>query len=317
MAFLDKIKFIKHQLERELNTWELNNSEEYELDRKAGDLIRITHSIEKGLCISNPRLGFGHEKQEKMMALIQELENSDSKYYMEARLMAEGALKCYVDYHDEKGFSDEMIVEIKSFLKKRELPENILEYGGCTKIKKNDMLVSTTEIEKLFNTRHSIRNFSDEEVDHNLLRKAIILAQRAPSACNRQGVRVYVINHKDATVFKEWMNGTGGFEQAIKEFVLITAKRSVYMPHEINQYIVSASMYAAYLSLALHAYGLGACVVQRSVVINEKWERIRKILDIPGDEQAICLLGIGNLKDEYCVPVSHRLSEEVFVKFYK
>ena len=122
---------------------------------------------------------------------------------------------------------------------------------------------------------------------------------------------------KDATVFKEWMNGTGGFEQAIKEFILITAKRSVYMPHEINQYIVSASMYAAYLSLALHAYGLGACVVQRSVVINEKWERIRKILDIPGDEQAICLLGIGNLKDEYCVPVSHRLSEEVFVKFYK
>ena len=316
MRFLNKFKFIKHQLEGEIEAYNLNNSDEYSLDRKAGDLIRYTHSIEKGLSISNPRLGFGHEKQRIIMSLIQELEGVDSPYYRAAILMAEGALKCYVNFHREKGYSDAMMLEIEAFLNQRDLPDNILDYGGCITIKRSDMIQSISDCERLFNTRHSIRNFSEEEVDHEILLKSIHLAQRAPSACNRQGVRVYVINHKDADVFKEWLNGTGGFEQNIKEFILITAKRSVYMSHEINQYIVSASMYAAYLTLSLHTYGLGACVIQRNVVINDKWKDIQRMMEIPGDEQAICMLGVGNLKEEYQVPMSHRLSDDVFVKFW-
>lgn len=316
MEFLNKIKFIKHQLKQEVEAFNLNNSDKYILERKAGDLIRYTHAIEKGLCISNPRLGFGHEKQRIIMSLIEDLEGLDSSYYQEAILMAEGALKCYLNFHKEKGYSDEMILEIEAFLNSRDISNNILDYGGCITIKQNDMIQSISDCEKLFNTRHSIRDFSEDEVEHETLLKAIQLAKRAPTACNRQGVRVYVVNHKDADVFKEWLNGTGDFEKNIKEFILITAKRSVYKPNEINQYIVSASMYAAYLTLSLHTYGLGACVVQRNVVINDEWSNIRKMMKIQGDEQAICMIGVGNLKDEYLVPMSHRLSDGVFVNFW-
>ena len=69
---------------------------------------------------------------------------------------------------------------------------------------------------------------------------------------------------------------------------------------------MSASIFAAYLSLTLHTYGLGACIIQRAVVWTEEWEEIQKKYKIPLDEQAICVLGVGNLKDEFSVPVSHR-----------
>lgn len=96
---------------------------------------------------------------------------------------------------------------------------------------------------------------------------------------------------------------------------MITGKLSAYREDEINQYIVSASMYAAYLTLTLHLYGIGACVVQRPLIWDQTWENLRKKFDIDSDEQLICLLSIGELKDEMRVPESHRLSPDIVFKF--
>ena len=49
---------------------------------------------------------------------------------------------------------------------------------------------SRAYVENLFNTRHSIRQFGEDKVKIEDIKKAIELAQRAPSACNRQAVRV-------------------------------------------------------------------------------------------------------------------------------
>ena len=42
---------------------------------------------------------------------------------------------------------------------------------------------------------------------------------------------------------------------------------------------------------------------------NKKWAELAKGLMIPGDEQVVCALGIGNLKARYKVPVSYRFPE--------
>lgn len=314
MQILEKMKFFKHEMIRCNQAWEQLHDKSFEMNRKAGNLIRYTHSMEKGMSIAEPRLGFGHEKQRNMISLMEELRHSKDGFHQEAVMMAVSALRAYVDYHIAREYDDEMIRRIAEYLSTYSVSFDAKEYGGVMNVDREGMNVDREAAEKLFLTRHSIRDFEDSEVDESTLMCAVKLAQKAPSACNRQGVRVYIINHNHADALKKWTTGTGGFEKAIKEFILITAKQSVYDINERYQYIVSASMYAAYLSLTLHAYGLGACVIQRGVVFNEGWREVRDRLNIPKDEQVICILGVGNLKDRYVVPVSHRLREEVFIK---
>lgn len=45
----------------------------------------------------------------------------------------------------------------------------------------------------------------------------------------------------------------------------------------------------------------------------KKWKKLQKEFNIPSDEQIVLMLGIGILKDEYRVPVSHRLSVDKLV----
>ena len=159
------------------------------------------------------------------------------------------------------------------------------------------------------------RSFSNKPVNNKILKKAILLAQRAPSACNRQGVRVYVVDKYKAQNFIKQLKGIGGFAESLDKLILVTGKISSYKYNEINQFVVSASIFTGYLSLTLHAYGLGACIIQRSVVYNPKMEKIKKQFSIPGDEQVVCMIGVGNIEGKINVPTSHRIDIDEFSKF--
>lgn len=280
------------------------------------DIIRLVHSIEKGLSIENPRMGFGVAKIEELFNLADryiKIDKNDSEclYYVA------DALTSYIDFHQMNNFENEDIIKIRKKLDEfcGKLPKKENVYGGVEKLLLSDMNFNTSEIEKLFNTRHSIRDFSDTPVDDEKLRKAIRLAQRSPSACNRQGVRIYSVKGKDFVgQYGKSLDGIGGFASDVDTFLIITGKKSAYALHEKNQFIVSASMFAAYLTLTLHTYNIGACVIQRPLIPDENWHKYRKVKGIPSDEQLIMLIGIGNYKDECTVPLSKRFDID---KIYK
>lgn len=68
------------------------------------------------------------------------------------------------------------------------------------------------------------------------------------------------------------------------------------------------------MSLALHAYKIGACVIQRSIRDNEQWDSFRTVNNIPADEQIVVMIGIGAMKDMTTVPVSKRYKVEDIYK---
>ncbi len=288
-------------------------SENAILNASAAELIRNTHSIEKGLSIENPRLGFGHKKQMEMMGRIKTLYPSDSPYHYEACLMALGALSSYISYHKEHNYHDEFIDEIERFLNDYDSSE-FVSYGGTLSLSKKQMNFNTPEIEKFFSSRHSIRDFAQTPIDENNLRKAIALAQTAPSACNRQGVRTYILSHNKSLELARQLSGIGGFADSVDRFIMVTGKTSAYREDEINQYIVSSSIFAAYLSLTLHLYGFGACIVQQPVTWSKSWSELQNKYSIPEDEQIVCLLAVGNLKETFDAPVSHRIDIDEFCK---
>lgn len=288
----------------------------YNIDRLEADIIRGVHSIEKGLSIENPRLGFGVTKIMHLFTLAERYlkiakEDFECLYYVL------NVLETYLEFHEAKGFENSDIIEIR---KKLETFSNCLPpkegvYGGTEELLLSDLNLNVEEIEKLFYTRHSIRAFSGETVDDETIQKAIKLAQRCPSACNRQAVRVYSVKGSDfLEQYGKSLDGIGGFAQSVDKFLIITGKKSAYTLAEKNQFIVSSSMFAAYLTLTLHLYNVAACAVQRPLIATKDWERYKIAKGISSDEQLIMLIGIGKYKDKCTVPLSKRFSID---KIYK
>jgi len=280
-----------------------------------GEIIRNVHSIEKGLSLETPRKLFGYAKIIEMLHLVEQYFKMED-HSNTVILMAYDALKEYLSFHSKEK-NDAKIREIQKLMDEVfsgiSLPEHE-KHGGTYSIKSGHDENVFHEFQSLVNARHSIRDFSNESVPMEELRQAINVAFRCPTACNRQGVRAYILTGKNKDLLSDWVIGIGGFGDKVEKYILITGKLSEYREDEQFQYIVSASIFAGYLTLALEAKNIGCCVVQRPVLLCKKWRELQTQLNIPNDEQIVLMLGVGMKKEDYKVPVSYRLPYDELVK---
>ncbi len=278
----------------------------YQKNRLEAEIIRNVHSIEKGLSIQNPRPGFGLKKIREMFTLVEKY----LKCFGDEEIIyfVIDAVKEYLKKQQSMNFENEDILFIKQKLLEIQsiVGEHEGVYGGTLIYKKSDVNFKIDDIENFFKTRHSIRDFSTAPIDEENLIKAIKLAQSSPSACNRQAVRVYSIKPNSYMNIIGNLDGIGGFAESVERFLLITGVQSAYRAGEKNQFVVSAAMFASYLSLSLHAYGIGACVIQRSLIENKLFKKFKEVYNISEDEQVVVMLGVGKIKEETTVPVSRR-----------
>ena len=287
-------------------------------DRLSTELIRNTHSIEKGLSLKDPRPGFGRQKLKNMMTYIPVLAQSNQSFHKQAVQMALDCMRSYTQLQRTNNTADELTEEVERFLLQYPSDHAGSTYGGTKTITKEELTFDQEEIERFFRTRHSVRDFSGEPVDPEIIRKAIALAQTAPSACNRQGYRCYVITGHGRKEMQEWLHGVGGVQEAEgTAFILVTSKLSAYREGEAAQHPVSASIFAGYLALTLHLYGLGVCILQRSVSFSPQFHKLRSVFGAGADEHPVVVLCAGNLKEEFTVPVSHRMNPEDIAVFLK
>ena len=210
MGFKAKVRYFMNGANNHSHIYKILESKEYINERYYGELIRNVHSIEKGLSLSETRLGFGYKKIFEAFDIAKKLSQIDSEKYNEAITMFADAVKMYLDFHKENEYSDENILEIQRLFD-RNLKERIssdFNFGGMKLIKNH--ICSPDEkaiIDALFLNRHSVREFTGESIEPERLLKAIELAHHCPSACNRQGYRVHVIDKKDFSVFENWFDG--------------------------------------------------------------------------------------------------------------
>lgn len=293
----------------------IDNSKKFEDNRLEATVVRLTHAIEKGLCISKPRLGYGKDKIKVIINNINVLKSHNSEYGKNVTFfMAYDALNEYVDWHNKMAYSDETVEMVREWLKdNREYDRLDEKFGGTVRFERKQ--VDLQSVQNLFDNRHSSRAFIDKEIDRDDLKQAIQLANRYPSACNRQAVRLYVVNHKRRDCVEHWFNGKPGFWDDVKDFIMVCGKVSAYVPDEYQQYEVSAGIYIGYLTLALQAYGIGSCVIQREVISTKDGRAFASSLGIPEDEQLVCLLACGYQDETFKVPFSHRFSVDEMTKF--
>src|SRR5690606_18376889 len=107
-------------------------------------------------------------------------------------------------------------------------------------------------------SRYSIRKFADKPVDDDLLRRAIQVARKSPSACNRQAYRIHVYSGDKKNELLKMQGGSNGFIDSIDKVVLISGDYQKYFLTEMHMPYVDGSLFAMSFMYALHSLGVGS-----------------------------------------------------------
>lgn len=266
------------------------------------------HMIEKGLALKEPRLGFGKDHIQSLIETIREyIQNgySDENRVVSAAL---AVLSEYIDYHTTRGFDvskyDQTIAYFQRFTEKG--------IGGTRVFTKQGMLqISKADFSLFASNRFSVRNYSEKPVPLESIKRAIKLAQKTPSVCNRQTCKVYVIEDKEiqrkALACHE---GNRGFGHLADKLLLVTSDLHAFEgEHERNQPFIDGGMFAMSLIYGLHYEGLAACTMNWCAT-KEQDLKLRASLPIPESENVILLVTVGQYPDQFSVPKSYRKPTE-------
>lgn len=267
------------------------------------ELLQIAHRLEKGLLLENPRPLWGWEKANRLVDLIILV---DDAFFKET---GSSVLNAFLKSKEKSIFKEDRD-KCENFKKEHLIGQNY-EKGGATKYRYEAFSkVEVGTIEKLFSTRHSVRSFTEDIVPESSLIKAIDLALRCPSACNRQPFHVYVINKET----KEKLGNSEGYSGS--QFLFVTGDIRAFALGEFNDWIVSPSIFVGYLTLALHLYGIGSCVIRKDLVCDTQFNKaVKAVCKIPNEEKLILELAVGYYKTENLVPFSNRHKGSEIVTF--
>lgn len=286
--------------------WNYNNPSVKTQNAMEAKILRQTHVIEKGLSLSAPRKGFGVAKINELMDMLDRyLElgfSSDDIPFQNAI----SVMKSYIAFQNKVDYSNpELFSRIETFYKYEKADFE----GGIRRTTLSELKTEMTEdFPHFFSSRHSLRQFSKKDIDVEDIKEAVRIAQKAPSACNRQATKVYYYSDMDKNnKLGELIAGNTGFDKDVKAYLVLTGDMSAfYDAFERNQLYVEGGMFAMALMEALHYKGIASCALQNG----EFYKKNKKFKDIceniPDSERIILFIAIGYYKDEFDYAISNR-----------
>ena len=299
----DLIFFVRHS-----NVSLSNNSEA----KLMSTLIASYHIIEKGLSMPNRRLGFGSEV---MKGLILKCSTYAARYGdgSDQFQYAIGIIREYDNLHKKSHYplSDSLQQDIDKILSAYDFPAaQQMEMSRETFFAQ-----ANASFEQFSMSRHSTRHF-DGSVSAELLMKAMDLARHAPSACNKQIVKAYVVTNPTKTKeILDLQEGNRGFGHLIDKVVVITTRYCGCTRYSDRFYpFVDAGIYSMNLLYALHYYQVGAIpLVWLST--EERDKTLRRMIAAADDEMPCLVVGVGAVAEHVVCASSPRknLSETVIV----
>lgn len=305
-----------------LYLWRTRRNHAFLNHRRMYEILRRIHQIEKGMCINSPKQGFGIKKIDELIVYLNEIKPivSEDPELLQTYNMGVDLISSYIDCYRNNKWDLGLISEIiKNSENLMPISSSSSKSAGAIIIQKE--LHSDADYLKLYDiakSRHSIRDFTGNTLSNKDIKDAIEIAQMAPSACNRQAVKYYIIDKSWFEKIHHWISDIGYFgEYGFDKIILITGVITGYNENENIQHLISPGIAIGYLMLALEAKNIGACVMQRHIMVNNDWISVCKTLNIPLDEQCICIIGCGDKREKYKVPISKRFSIDAVVKTFE
>lgn len=285
-------------------------------------IIFFTHQIEKGLSHSDFRYGFGRGVMIQLSAMLQRLQKADTDYSHNSVYMnAIAALSEYRRRHEAAEYDIDFMAQIfpsDIWTQVGKLPDCDYPNGGSLVIRAADKPDGLADaFVKLSETRHSIREFSDEPVTKKQILTAVSMAMRTPTVCNRQSTRLHVM--LDGKLIKQALELQGGFKgfTTPPALILVTADNQAFMnPDERNEGFVDGGLFGMSLLYALEASGLAACPLN-TMLPSKRDNATRDLLHIPDSEFLVMYIAVGHFLPEVRTCVSKRFNAEDILTFVR
>lgn len=175
--------------------------------------------------------------------------------------------------------------------------------------------MNSSEFSTFLQTRRSVREYTDEDVDTDTIHRLLNITQFGPTAGNRQAWDVIVVTDPG---IKEDL-----FDIAYQQEHLLTApvlfvicanyvrSMSQYGERGILYALQDATIAGTYLMLAAHAEGLQTCWTGAF-----EDDGIREVLDVPEHIRPLAILALGHGKMPATrpdkIPLSEHLHENIW-----
>lgn len=169
------------------------------------------------------------------------------------------------------------------------------------------------ELENLIKNRRSIRNFTDQPIDIELVKKIIKLGTYAPSACNIQGWHFIIVKDQKTKDRMVDLGSSAIIKNAPIGILVLYDKRTKNT--EYQDYIQSAAAAIQNILLSAHAHNLGACWICHLPLK----KKLRKLFKIEKYLEPIAYIIMGHPKNEpQQVKRKYQLEEMISInKFYR
>lgn len=275
------------------------------------------HSIEKGLSNPNFRYGFGENAFTQLFWALEKYIENDYPVNEPRFQQALSVIESYIKLHDNQNFE---INHVKDKYKKfnKYYDNEYKEIGGATSIKRNQLPnFEELPFDKLAKNRHSIRDFGKNKISEQEIFEAIQIATKSPSVCNRQAVKVHLIN--SPSLIKEAITIQGGFRgngKNLQKLLLVTANKE-YMSgaHERNQTYIDGGIFLMSLVYALTFKGIASCILNTDFVFTKEIA-LRELMNIEEGEDFIAFIAVGSYPDILKIANSPRDSYENITEIY-
>jgi len=163
--------------------------------------------------------------------------------------------------------------------------------------------IDYSELLQLCVRRRSVRFFSDQVIDVELINKAYEIAKYAPSACNRQAFQYLFYN--DPKVVNKLAQVPGGVSGYSLPAVIVVIGRydGYFNVRDINAPLIDASLSIMSFLLAAETLGLGTVCINWPN-LTDREEKIRNIIHLEPSEFVVMMIGIGYPIESGKIPFS-------------
>lgn len=283
--------------------------------RRAGDTSKLRglmtqayHSFEKGLSLPERRPGFGQDRLPVLLSRIERYVDAvGPDHYSGAPTAALAEYLAFNRFEEvDLGPAAERIAALVELHRSADAFD---EAQGGTLWQARDEVVELArrDLGPFFLSRHSVRTFTDEAVDEDLIRTAVSYAQRSPCVCNRQSSMVRALTAPgDVDRALEIQGGARGFGQGVPCVLIISTDLTYFQGiGERYQAWIDGGMFAMTLMWGLHSLGLGSCALNWSKGHTTDLA-LKEAFEIPESERVIMLMATGHPAEAYRVARSAR-----------
>jgi len=278
-------------------------------DRAARDILVYCHVVEKGLSHKNLRPLFGIDRVRKISSALKEYVAKGGRDLFIINI-AISTLNEYNTVNIQLGVAKEKLVDIPDVGNIRTEQVNV---GVDIKSREEYFSFCGGSFSQICEHRHSIRLYDSKSdvISEQEILDCIKIAQKCPSACNRQAVRIKIIINNDLkNKVCEIQGGSAGFGENSGAILIVTADISLYEPSERRMPMLDCGLFIMNLLYAFYEKRIGTCILNGSFSLEREIE-MRKVAPIPENEMYAAVIALSKIPEGEEIKVAHSVKRKV------